>query len=272
MAEKFDIQSAFHDPLLVICQICLISYLVIFLVRHNADTWNKLKNLCSKEIGEKMKVRNMVNLSITAPSVDINWLWWLVSWENLGTVSFRKTRKPSRKKIRLSQRLILLLNWRNLTSVNLITTFLKIATLYTTSQLKQTQKCTSIYKLSRITIGQTSRGGWTTLAALEMMLRIFPLRSLRLRLVLLLNNYFSVLVNPLFNFLHESYLWFCDFNLHSVASRWKKTGFDKPLIYRKRKRQARMKLSPKDLKRNCWTWILTSWRLSLLLKSRESGF
>ena len=30
-------------------------------VRHTADNWNKLKNLCSKQIGEKMKVGLVTN-------------------------------------------------------------------------------------------------------------------------------------------------------------------------------------------------------------------
>jgi hypothetical protein len=29
---------------------------ICFAVRHKADNFNKLKNLCSKEVGEKMKV------------------------------------------------------------------------------------------------------------------------------------------------------------------------------------------------------------------------
>ena len=39
---------------------CCVSRLVtdssLFLVRFQLDNWNKLKNACSKEIGEKMKV------------------------------------------------------------------------------------------------------------------------------------------------------------------------------------------------------------------------
>ena len=46
----------------------LLSYFLFFsLVRFQADNWNKLKNICSKEIGAKMKKKEPVGESDDVP-------------------------------------------------------------------------------------------------------------------------------------------------------------------------------------------------------------
>jgi hypothetical protein len=56
-ANSIKYNSVFqYDTLLNYTDICVV-------VRHKADNFNKVKNLCSKEVGEKMKV-SAYNISV----------------------------------------------------------------------------------------------------------------------------------------------------------------------------------------------------------------
>ena len=59
---KFPFQFASTFSQLQFMTSILLVVKFIFLVRFDADNWNKLKNLCSKTIGSKMKVYAVCSL------------------------------------------------------------------------------------------------------------------------------------------------------------------------------------------------------------------
>nr|CAD7440046.1 unnamed protein product [Timema bartmani] len=63
-------------------------------LRHKADNWNKLKNLCSKEVGEKMKRKESVSGEDSVPQSILDGL------ETLGSPELKALTVPQIKKVR----------------------------------------------------------------------------------------------------------------------------------------------------------------------------